>query len=215
MLKKILTTIILVTAFTTNCFAKEFFTDSGQSDGPVFEEKSKYEVLFFFNYNCSACLTFEPYIESWESNLPKETKLYSIPFKAKQDWEWANKLHYLVKTLNDKKSRADIFNEPFVKENLIVSRSDLNIANQKILKLTEEESNSLIEAIDTEGSFLNNHLVRAVKLAEKYKVNGTPTLVLNISGNKWYKVEPNGELTYAQLIQVVNGLIAYHKHNSF
>lgn len=213
MLKKILIITGLILTLTSNCFAREFFTDSGTSDGPIFEEKSKFEVLFFFNYNCSACLAFEPYVESWEQNLPKETKLYSVPFKAKKDWEWANKFHYIAKTIDSKKSRADIFSEPFINENLIVSKSDLDLANQNILNLTPQQSLSLIEAIDTDGSFLNNHIGEGISLAEKFKVNGTPTLVLNVSGNKWYKVEPNGELTYSQLIQVVNGLIAYHKHN--
>ncbi|WP_210498535.1 hypothetical protein [Vibrio crassostreae] len=197
-------------AFGSSAIANNsFYEDLGESTGHEFNYKDEvsYEVLFFFNYNCSACYSFEKNISIWEDNLPPKTALKSIPFSAKKGWEWADRFHFYSNKIDRNLSRKSIFESEVVQRSTITSEQDLLAALASIHNISNDKAKAFYQEIAI-GKFENI----AKGLATKYNVYGTPSLVLNVKGGQVYRVQPNGQLTYEQMVQVVNGLIAFHEN---
>ena len=164
-----------------------------------------YEVLYFFNYNCPSCLEFEETVAYWQDNMPENTELKSIPTAVHVEWEWATKLHFFAKKMNPELTRKTIFNTPTLQSYVISTKDDM-------IATLADELNLPIGAIERTVSKVDVSpmMEKSRELAAKFNVIGTPTLVLNAVGKGVYKVQPNNFLTYKQMMQLVNGIIAYH-----
>jgi thiol-disulfide isomerase/thioredoxin len=206
-LLKIISTIIVAVTVSVSAFGTELYTNLGEKSGNEFPLKDgqKHELLLFFNYNCPSCLEFENYFELYEKNAPDSLSIKSIPTKVIEDWEWANRLHYYAKVIDPSITRLKLYNTDFIKSHVVKSHEDLVIALTQITGLSSDSVETVIETQNVSG-----FEEQAAKLAEKYEVIGTPSLVLNIDNGNSYRIQPNGSLTYQQLIQVANGLVAFH-----
>lgn len=191
--------------------ANEMYANLGDTGGAVFNlnESQKYELILFFNYNCSSCFEFEKYFETYENNAPKVVSIKSVPTKVVDGWEWANKLHYYSKIIDPSKTRLEMYKTDFIQKHTVKSKEDLLIALTEISGIDRSGIETLVETQD-----VSMYEKSAENLAKKYQVIGTPTLILNVKNGGSYRIQPNGKLTYPQLIQIANGLVAYNEQKS-
>ncbi len=169
-------------------------------------EGLKYEVLYFFNYNCPSCLEFEEVISNWEQNIPKYTELKSIPTTVFDGWQWSSKMHFYAKKLSPEMTRKKLFNSETIQSFTVTSKSEMVTTLATEMGLPHSVIERTIDKVDVEPMMkLSNDLV------EKFDVMGTPTLIVNVIGKSVYKVQPNNYFTYPQMMQLVNGIIAYHE----
>lgn len=132
------------------------------------------EVLEFFAYGCIHCFHLEPKLEKWASTLPKDTKLTRVPtpfpsrglnsvpiFYTLEAMDLLDKLHY------------KIF-EAVHNENLTLGNPE--VRNQWLAK----QGVDLKKFQEVEKSFaVQNKIKRATEMSTKYRIESTPTLVVN------------------------------------
>eukprot|EP01136_Pigoraptor_vietnamica_P018856 Opistho-1_new@65732 len=60
----------------------------------------KVEVLEFFWYSCPHCNAFEPQLESWIKQTPKDVVVRRVPVRFRADFEAQQRLYYTLEGLN-------------------------------------------------------------------------------------------------------------------
>ncbi len=190
------------------CAQSQAFTKLGVSDKSFIasDESIENEVLFFFNYNCEACFQFEPYLESWEENIPANTVVKSVPIDVHPSWEWATKLHFYAKKIKPNITRKDIYQTSFIQQYKVTSREDITAVLLENVRVPPKAIDRVLEDTD-----ISPYLQKSEELKKKFNVVGTPTLVLNVVNKGVYKIQPDETMTYPEMIQVANGIIAYHQ----
>lgn len=184
------------------------FTKLGVAEKPFIGDDTsiKNEVLFFFNYNCEACFQFEPYLEAWEEKAPEGTSIKSVPIDVNESWEWATKLHFYAKKLNPELTRKDIYDTSFVQQYKVLSREDITAVLVETVRAPSRVIDRVIDKSD-----ISTFLDKSNELKARFNVIGTPTLVLNVVGKGVYKIQPDETMTYPEMIQLTNGIIAFHQ----
>lgn len=167
----------------------------------------KYEVLYFFNYNCPSCFEFEEVVENWEKNIPPNTALKSVPTIVHKEWEWAAKMHFYAKKMSPNFTRSSIYNTDTIQKHTIYSMEDMVSTLSWELNVPAKAIERVVSKFDVDPL-----MKKSEDLANMFDVVGTPTLVLNAVGKGVYKIQPNNVLTYKQMMQLVNGIIAYLEH---
>lgn len=167
----------------------------------------KYEVLYFFNYNCPSCFEFEEVVENWEKNMPPNTALKSVPTIVHKEWEWAAKMHFYAKKMSPAFSRSSIYSTDTIQNYTINSMEDMVATLSSELNVPATAIERVVSKFDASPL-----MRKSEELASMFEVVGTPTLVLNAVGKGVYKIQPNNVLTYKQMMQLVNGIIAYLEH---
>ncbi len=157
------------------------------------------EVIEFFWYGCPHCYQFEPTIDRWLANKPKNVDFIQIPAPLNKSWEVHTKAFYALELMGmQKKLHHKIF----------------AAMHKKRMRLFDEKS--LTDFIVKQGvdrdQFLKNmksftvsgKLNKARKMMKDYEVRGVPQLAIN------GKYITSGSMAggYQQMINVVNYLVA-------
>lgn len=144
-------------------------------------EDTEYQVLYFFSYGCPACYHFEPFIKSFENNLPEKTEFMKVPVTNLDSWTEYTKAFYLANSLNVD-VRDIIFDYVHDKNNKILLKTQLqdffynffNVDNSKF--------------ISSYNSYLLTYKInKSEELADLFHIDGTPQIVIIKNDGTAYK----------------------------
>lgn len=123
-------TLIIAAALTASssgiAFAKRSFKEGRDylvlpSEVPT--DSNSIVVTEFFAYTCPHCLQFEPYINEWNSNLPKNVKFEMSPVAWQKVLEPFVRTYYVIRALG----RSDLHQKFF--ENVVYQEDPINFEN--------------------------------------------------------------------------------------
>lgn len=189
--------------------------DSGQPPSTRFQEGTHYqrltpaqstsssadkvEVAEVFMYSCPACFSFEPFIEQWLSTKPDDVAFVRIPAA----WNPLARIHaqafYTAEALGKlDEMNAAFFNEIHVNRNLLDNQNSLRTFFGRF-GVDAETFDSTFESFA-----VHTKLRRADDLIRRYRVQATPTVVVN------GKYVTSGTLagSYETWFEIINELTA-------
>lgn len=157
------------------------------------------QVLEFFTYGCSHCQTFAPVLSSWAK--AKSITVGYIPVVWNDVTELYAKAFYLIKGhSNFVQLHAGLFE-------LIAgfSRTD-SLEEQKIALIDwfQQQGIQPIETLEAlNSSRFEQELARSVLLTQRFKITGTPTLVVNHA----HRINNKAVKSQQQLLDIAESLV--------
>ena len=199
MLKKLIKNSLALTlmcfAFATNA------TDLGYeplTPPQPTQSTDKIEVIEFFWYGCPHCYAFEPLIDKWSKNLPKNVEFIRQPAVFSEIWGKHAKAYYIAETLGVvEKVHADLFDA-------IQNKKETLDTEESLAKFFAAHGVNEAQFKEAYGSFgVDSKVRQAPVIASKYGITGVPTVIIN------GKYKTNGTLagTHEKMIEVINTLI--------
>jgi len=133
----------------------------------------KIEVTEFFWYGCPHCFDFEPDLEAWVKKQGKDVVFKRVPVAFRDDLLPHTKIFYTLEALGKLDAmHAKVFNA------IHVERKRLLDANE-IADFMAKNGIDRKAWLDAYNSFsVTTNSQRANKIADAYKVDGVPTLVV-------------------------------------
>jgi thiol:disulfide interchange protein DsbA len=141
---------------------------------PTSSSPDQVEVAEFFAYSCPHCYNLEPYVQQWLTTKPEYINFIRVPVV----WNELARLHgqafYAAAALGKiEEMHTPFFREVHVNNNLLQSEA----------ALTEFFGRFGVDAAAFKtafGSFsVHTNVQRADELTRRYRVDGTPTMVVN------------------------------------
>ncbi|WP_460149863.1 thiol:disulfide interchange protein DsbA/DsbL [Pseudomonas sp. S3_A03] len=134
----------------------------------------KIEVVELFWYGCPHCYAFEPTINPWVEKLPKDVNFKRIPALFGGPWDAHGQLFITLDTMGvEHKVHAAVFNAIQKEGKRLVKPEDMAdfVATQGVDKT---------KFLETFNSFaVKGKMAQYKELAQKYGVQGVPTLIVN------------------------------------
>ncbi|MCF8167817.1 MAG: thiol:disulfide interchange protein DsbA/DsbL [Rhodoferax sp.] len=166
---------------------------------PVETAAGKVEVVEFFWFNCTHCNAFEPMLQAWTKNLPKDVVFRRIPVAFNDSFAPQQRLFYVLEAMGlVEKLHAKVFAAIHVEKQKL-DKGDAIIdwvVKQGVDKAKfEGQYNSF--SIATKAS-------RATQLQNAYKVEGVPAL--GIAGRFYTDGSMAGSMDRA--LRITEALIA-------
>lgn len=168
-------------------------------------DPNKIEVAEVFWYGCPHCYAFEPLIASWEKTLPADVVFVRSPGMWNQLMEVHAQIFYTAETLKVlDKIHGAAFTEIHQKSNYLQ---------------TEDEIRALFVAQGVDPAAFDKTwssfgVTSAVKKARtkmsEYGIKGVPNLVVNGK----YRVTGDGTTTQADMLKIVDFLVAKERSGS-
>lgn len=159
----------------------------------------KIEVVEFFWYSCGHCNAFEPTLEAWSKQLPKDVVLRRVPVRFQDGFEPQQRLYFSLEAMGLlPKLHAKVFNAIHV-ERLNLSKGEAIIdwvAQQGVdkAKFTEQFNSFSIASKAT----------KATQLQNGYRVEGVPAL--GVAGR--FYTDGSIAKNMGRVLQVVDALVA-------
>ncbi len=162
-------------------------------------KKGQVEVVELFWYMCPHCFRFEPVMEKWLKNKPKNVVFKRVPAIFSPRWRFFAKIFYTAQLLDvEEKIHKPLF------EALHVEKARLGTAAAMASFFEKHAGIKEKNFMDVFSSFSVDARVRkAEDLSKRYQAQGVPTLVVN---GKW---RTGGTIAggHEGVIEVVNHLI--------
>lgn len=141
---------------------------------PTSSSPEQVEVAEFFMYSCIHCYNFEPYVQAWLETKPEYVNFVRVPTV----WNPLVKLHGQAFYAAEALGKGDEMHTPFFRE-MHVSGNLL----QSEEALAEFFGRFGVDAEAFEGAFdsfaVHTKVQRADELTRRYRINGTPSVVVN------------------------------------
>jgi len=159
----------------------------------------KVEVVEMFWYGCPHCFHFEPHIQKWLANKPKDAEFIRIPAALNSNWVAHARAYYAAETMGV----LDKLHEPL-----------FHALNEQRRKLYSEDA--LVRFAASQGInedefrkamnsfYVNSKLRQSVDLGQKYMLDGVPMVIVNGK----YKVSGQMAGSYERMIEIINYLVA-------
>ncbi len=161
------------------------------------ENDGKVEVLEFFAYGCIHCANLEPSLEAWAKKQPADVKVKRIPSPVPIMGIDSTVIYYSLEALGQlDRLHAKIFNAAHLEKVILGNPSALN-------KWLEKNGVDPKKYEEVQRSFsVVTKANRARKMVEDYKINATPTIVVN---GRYSVEQGNGgsEAMFANVDQLV------------
>jgi protein dithiol oxidoreductase (disulfide-forming) len=161
------------------------------------ENDGKVEVLEFFAYGCIHCANLEPSLEAWAKRQPADVKLKRIPSPVPIMGIDSSIIYYSLEALGQlDRLHAKIFNAAHLEKVVLGNPAMLN-------KWLEKNGVDPAKYEEVQKSFsVVTKVNRARKMVVDYKIDSTPTLVIN---GKVGVTQGNGgaEAMFASIDQLV------------
>ena len=162
------------------------------------------EVLEFFNYACPHCYDFEPHLNTWLKNKPKNVEFRYVPAVFNERMIPLAKIYYTLEEM----ALLDSLHE---KVYGAIHQKQLNLTDREVmLKWMGEQG---VDAKKFEAVFdsfsVNNKVQRATLMTRNYHIPGTPYLIIGgryMTGPSM-SVGADGNVDHSRLTQVLNELI--------
>ena len=170
-LKKI--SVLLFTGFAVaTAYAQQGVTPLDPPQ-PV-ENDGKVEVLEFFAYGCIHCANLEPSLEAWAKKQPADVKVKRIPSPVAIMGIDSTVMYYSLEALGQiERLHAKIFEAAHIEKVTLGNPAVLN-------KWLEKNGVDPKKYEEVQKSFsVVTKVTRARKMVEQYKIQATPTLIVN------------------------------------
>jgi len=138
---------------------------------PVEAPAGKVEVVEFFWYSCPHCNAFEPMLEGWVKQLPKDVAFRRVPIAFRDDFVPQQRLFYALEAMGlVDKLHAKVFAA------IHVEKQDLSKA-PAILAWVGKQGVDVAKFTEQFNSFsVAAKASKATQLQNSYKVEGVPAL---------------------------------------
>ena len=157
------------------------------------------EVIEFFWYGCPHCFHFEPTLNRWLADKPKNVDFIQIPAPLNKSWEVHTKAFYALELMGmQKKLHEKLFEAIHMKKMRLFDENSLTDF------LVKQGVDRAQFAKNMKSFAVSSKLNKARKMMADYEVRGVPQLAIN------GKYVTSGSMAggYQQMIDVVNFLIA-------
>lgn len=166
---------------------------------PVDAPAGNIEVIEFFWYSCPHCNAFEPALEAWVKNLPKDVSFKRVPVAFRDTFAPQQRLYYTLEALN----KVDEYQRK-VFHAVHGERQPLN-TDEAILAWAAKQGFDMAKFTEAYRSFsVASKMRKAVQLQDAYRVEGVPSL--GIAGLYYTDGSLTGSMDRA--LQVADHLIA-------
>ena len=131
----------------------------------------KIEVVEFFWYNCPHCNAFEPTLQAWSKNLPKDVVLRRVPVAFRDTFVPQQRLFYALEAMGlVEKLHAKVFAS--------IHQEKVNLEKpEAILEWIVKQGVDQAKFIEQYNSFtVMTKANKASQLQNAYKVEGVPAL---------------------------------------
>lgn len=148
-----------------------------EAPGPFAPLAGKIEVAEVFGYTCPHCAHFEPILEAWANKLPKDVRFTPVPAVFGGYWDSYARAYYAADQLGvAKRSHAAMFDALHEKGSLpLTNVSPEELAGfYKDYGVSAPQFNTALKSDAVEAK-----LAAAKAFAQRVKVQGTPSLVIN------------------------------------
>jgi thiol:disulfide interchange protein DsbA len=141
---------------------------------PTSTDAGKVEVAEIFMYSCPACFSFEPHVQRWLGRKADYINFVRIPAPFNQVAILHGRAYYAAEALGKAEEMdGDFFNEFHVNRNMLDTEA-------KIAALFAKHGVDEATFKSTFNSFaVNAKMKRAEELVRRYRVQGTPAVVVN------------------------------------
>jgi thiol:disulfide interchange protein DsbA len=141
---------------------------------PTSTDAGKVEVAEIFMYSCPACFSFEPHVQRWLGRKADYINFVRIPAPFNQVAILHGRAYYTAEALGKAEEMdGDFFNEFHVNRNMLDTEA-------KIAALFAKHGVDEATFKSTFNSFaVNAKMKRAEELVRRYRVQGTPAVVVN------------------------------------
>ena len=162
------------------------------------QHPDKIEVIEFFWYGCPHCYSFEPLLDNWSKNLPKNVEFIRQPAAFNELWSKHANAYYTAEALGIvDKVHADLFDAIQNKKESLDTEEALSkffIAHGVNETQFKEAYNSFV---------VDSKMRQAPLMAARYGITGVPAIIIN------GKYKTNGTLagSHEKMIEVMNQLI--------
>jgi thiol:disulfide interchange protein DsbA len=163
-------------------------------------DKNKIEVLEFFSYGCHSCNDFHPFLTPWESKLPGDAVLVRVPMSlGHKQWEPLVRAYYAITLSGGDFNRLD----KALFDAVHKQRRDLT-TDAEIVKWAGQQGLDPVKFASLMKSFsVMSKAAEAETIARRYKVNSTPTVV--VDGK--YRLLANNAKSFADWPALMNQLV--------
>jgi len=138
---------------------------------PTDAPKGQVEVVEFFWYSCPHCNAFDPRLEAWVKQLPKDVSFRRAPVSFRADFEPQQRLYFVLEALNLVDTlHAKVFYAIHVERKNLTTKDAIAtwIATQGVEKA---------KFLETYDSFsVASKARRASQLQDAYEVAGVPSI---------------------------------------
>lgn len=164
------------------------------------EAPGKIEVVELFWYGCSHCFDFDPLLNKWLKNLPKDVAFRRVPaIFPNGSWAPGARIYYALEATGQlEKLHGEIFDA------IHVDRYNLNDPKVLTAWLTKKGVDAQ-KFMDAYNSFaVQGKVQRSLQLTKGYGINGVPALI--VQGK--YMPASGAAGSYEDVLVVVDKLIA-------
>ncbi len=167
---------VALAAFAVGAFAQDASQRAGKKLNPPqpVENDGKIEVLEFFGYGCIHCAHLEPRLHAWVKKQPADVKFVRVPVPAAHRGVPSIPLYYTLEAMGlADKMQQKIFDAIHVENIVLGNPSTLNTWLEK-QGVDPKKFEEVQKSFSVQGK-----IRRAEKMAGDYRIEATPTLVVN------------------------------------
>jgi thiol:disulfide interchange protein DsbA len=182
---------------------------------PYAPQEGKVEVTEVFSYACPACFRFHPFVDRLAASLPSNAALDFLPasFRPDEDWPMFQRAYYAAQELGiAEKTHSAVFDAVWKTGELATQDVAARRMKSPLPSIEDAaafyaraagiEPTAFLSAARSFG--VDAKMRRADQLAKVWKIDSTPTLVINGK----YRVTPASAGDYAKMIELANWLVA-------
>ena len=134
----------------------------------------KIEVVELFWYGCPHCYAFEPTINPWAEKLPKDVNFRRIPAMFGGPWDAHGQLFLTLEAMGVEHKVHNAVFEAIQKQGKRLTKPD------EMADFVATQGVDKVKFLATFNSFaIQGQIKQAKELAQKYGVQGVPTLIVN------------------------------------
>ena len=162
------------------------------------QHPDKIEVIEFFWYGCPHCYSFEPLLDKWSKNLPKNVEFIRQPAAFNELWSKHAKAYYTAEALGVvDKVHADLFDA-------IQNKKESLDTEEALAKFFLTHGVNETQFKEAYNSFVVDSKMRQAPLmAARYGITGVPAIIINGK----YKTNVTLAGSHEKMIEVMDQLI--------
>ena len=131
------------------------------------------DVVAFFWYSCDPCNQFEPFLGSWENDLPSDVSLTRVPAIWSEEMRFHARAYYTAQALGVSERSHGEFYAAFHRENAAINNEEQLINFFTRFGVTPAEFDSAYAAPETLAA-----VAQAEQLNAEYGIQATPSLFI-------------------------------------
>jgi len=160
--------------------------------------ESKIEVYEFFMWTCPHCMQFEPHLHKWLARKPTDVNFVKVPAVFNPASGQLARAFYALEALGELERLSDAFFNALINDRRKLDSETAIAGFVKQFGVDEEKFRKAFVSYAVDAK-----VRRAEQLAERFKINSVPKLVVD-ERNK----TGDGVGSYEQMLEVTDFLIA-------